>query len=572
MAGTPQANFNLIEAAIADYLPWTPTPSLAQLRWFLESVWRLEPEDAEEAVCDGKGDRGIDGLIVDPEAEEIVVFQSKHRESAGQQEGRAGLDKLLAVGALLSSPEAVRQVRDDPHTSPGLQMLIDRLKVAELLDDPDTSYTLKLVYICNASFGDDAMGVATNPGAATANLTCWTLDELAVVAQRTRSPGLIGGSHSLPVASEVIVDELVPGTRLAIGLVRATDLLDLPEIDTGTLFDLNVRLSAGNTKPNRALRRAIENEAEHPLFPAFHNGLVLLTDTFQVKGRAIVLEGVAVVNGCQSIDTLYKNSALLTDELRLPVKIVEVSGHPALADQITYRSNNQNGINERDLRGTHRAQLELKRTVREQFPEYSYLARRGEVPEAGTEGIDNSRIAQLLMAIRNERPWDGVRRNVLFGDQYSTVFSHGVSAAHVVLMHLIDKAVREAATGMDSMLRSAYAAASLTACYLVGQMLRLSENGAALLDDPRELLQTRHDDVLAALVGIAGDAIEELNHYTRQAIAQAEDEDRYFDPKVAFKNRTHIEGAARDLRAYVRAAQRKDPDYPLSLPSPHSEG
>jgi hypothetical protein len=95
----------------------------------------------------------------------------------------------------------------------------------------------------------------------------------------------------------VLTAPLVDTAQMALALVPATELVRLPGIENLTLFDLNVRLGLGNTKINRELRQTITTGGEHALFPAYHNGLTLLTDGLRVTDDGLELDGLAVVNG-----------------------------------------------------------------------------------------------------------------------------------------------------------------------------------------------------------------------------------------------------------------------------------
>ncbi len=58
------ADFELLEKEFGPYLVGSRTGSTAMLAWFLEHVWRIEPEEAEDALCDGSNDKGIDAIVV----------------------------------------------------------------------------------------------------------------------------------------------------------------------------------------------------------------------------------------------------------------------------------------------------------------------------------------------------------------------------------------------------------------------------------------------------------------------------------------------------------------------------
>ena len=166
--------------------------------------------------------------------------------------------------------------------------------------------------------------------------------------------GLLDEDITFHPVGNVVTTDLADDARMALALVPAAELVRLPGIENLTVFDLNVRLGLGNTKINRELRGTIQRPDEHQSFPAYHNGLTLLTDRLGVDDEGLSLEGVGVVNGCQSLLSLWRERGSITPQLNLMVKVVETGGRAALADRITYRSNNQNPVNTRDLRANDR--------------------------------------------------------------------------------------------------------------------------------------------------------------------------------------------------------------------------
>ncbi|MFN8388642.1 MAG: hypothetical protein U0X92_19785, partial [Anaerolineales bacterium] len=69
--------YNRMRAEVAEHST-TRSDSSAFLFWFLENFFRLDKQDAEDAICDQTNDKGIDGIYVDDEDEIIFLFQSKY--------------------------------------------------------------------------------------------------------------------------------------------------------------------------------------------------------------------------------------------------------------------------------------------------------------------------------------------------------------------------------------------------------------------------------------------------------------------------------------------------------------
>jgi AIPR protein len=92
-----------------------------------------------------------------------------------------------------------------------------------------------------------------------------------------------------------------------------------------------VRGSLGRTKVNKEIAKSIENKDEHKEFLLFHNGLTLLCKQMSYQNDKVEVSGYSVVNGCQSLTSLYENRSKVTDDLRLMARIIELPPGNALA-------------------------------------------------------------------------------------------------------------------------------------------------------------------------------------------------------------------------------------------------
>src|SRR5262245_55531058 len=72
--------FSVLESFVAPFGAKGRTNSAAFLIWFLQTVYRLDDVEAEDAVCDQQHDEGFDAIVVSDQRREIVVFQAKRRE------------------------------------------------------------------------------------------------------------------------------------------------------------------------------------------------------------------------------------------------------------------------------------------------------------------------------------------------------------------------------------------------------------------------------------------------------------------------------------------------------------
>jgi hypothetical protein len=558
------SDFELLDEQFAVHHVGNRTESTAMLAWFLENVWREDPDDVETALCDGGNDKGIDAIVVDADGREITVFQSKRRRNENRTQGDRDLKEFRGVAPYFRGPDGIDDLLNAAPNDE-LQLLVDRLALKELLAEEDP-WSVKFVFVTNAELdaaGDSYLNASRDE---VPPLEVWHREPLAAVARRTERPGLVPGEHTLAPRSQVVTHALEGDVSMAVALVPANELVRLPGIDDLSLFALNVRLGLGRTKINRELADTIRDEqSDHGLFPAYHNGITVLTEKLEVDGEGLLhLTGVSVVNGCQSLLALHGNRASLTPELAVLVKAVQLGDSMSLADTITYRSNNQNQVNIRDQRANDAIQRDLQKQVRDHYGDRLFYAiRRGEQPPAQREVLENQDAAQLIMALWRAEPWGAVRKLKLFDEEYRRIFGKDIDAHKLLLAHRINEIVDARRDQLVPSLSASFASVRFTIVHLLGQVVRESEHGAELLDNPGRWLPERLDEVVAALEGLADHVVTEVNNYVndRDEARKTDASAPVFDPKIAFKNQTSIRAVEHQVMALTKALARRIPDF-----------
>lgn len=538
---------DLLDKGIEASLNGSRTKSAAMLAWFLQNVWRLDPEDVDSAICDGGGDKGIDALVVDDDLSEISIFQGKHRvDPVKSTQGDSDLKNLVGAAAWFEGPDSVESLLNSKPNAE-LKKLLTRQRVVEKL--AAGGYTVRLVFVTNASLDASGSDYILARKGQLPTLEVWERSSLIEAAHRTQRAELRAESVSLKTGGSHIATKLTDGEQLVVGIVAASELVKLPGIGDRTLFSRNVRLFAGRTRINKELRSTVRELDEHRLFPAYHNGLTLLTSSVSVEDDRIDLDGVGVVNGCQSLITLHENSDSLTDELKLLVKVVE-TGRDEVADLITYRSNNQNAVTLRDQRSSDPVMRDLQASVRENFGDHFALQTRVGEQLSAAHVLENSLAAQLLLAGYLREPWSAVRKVRLFDQDFRRIFNRTVTAHRLYLLHLVNAAVLGRREDLRPDLRASFASVRFTLVYLTTEVLRLSAAGMELLDTPERWLRGEEDKVVEALDHIAREVVDSVNYHVKDELTRDEE----YDPKVAFKSRVGVSRLENDV---VRDARRQ---------------
>jgi hypothetical protein len=300
----------------------------------------------------------------------------------------------------------------------------------------------------------------------------------------------------------------------------------------------------------------LNDATEHPTFLAFHNGLTIVCKELERAGESredVSITGFSMVNGCQSAVLLYENEAAITDDLMIPVRLVKVGDSVRLADDITYRSNNQNSINLKDLRANDPTQVALRAEFKDLYGnKIEYVIKRGEAPEA-ENALPNDLAAQILLALYNQEPWLSHRKFDLFDQRYKEVFHPRIKAPHIYLAYLIYEQVVSRQGDIENQLIAGYGLTSFVLVYLAGLLLREAEEGKDLLDDPQPHLITHEELVRQRIDLLLGDLLVDFNFYVREKIEQ----DGYFDYKTSFKSQRAVSELATDVvRSYMKAIAR----------------
>lgn len=528
------------------------------LLWFLRNVVGLDDLDAYEFVTDGDDDGGIDALYLeessgDDDYETLVVYQSKYTEGATSV-GPNSLTALVAAASHFKSHASLSEFLQG-RVEEQLRDLIAKFWLVSKLHEgryDDGRLRVRLVFVTTGLLNAAAkrLVAAQNNEHGPGYVTSYDLSRLGPIAIAITTQEIPDETVRIPVKrTERVVFGTSPN-RIVIAAVRATDIVQWPGIDDRTLFELNVRRELRPNRVRAQLDAAITRTHDHKDFLAYHNGLTVVCDSVELAPRRITLRRPSVVNGTQSVVAFARAAAndRLTDELRVFVKVVETRSRPALAQQVSRRSNTQNPVNPRNLVANTGRQRRLVTEFGEQFPNYHYETKPDATlaAPAGVRVIQNDDAAQLLCAVYNAMPWLAVKRNSLFeSDNHSMIFSENIGPAHIVLVNAVGVIVDQYRARFPDAYRRSWRLTRLVAVYLVGQILRAAGDAspARVLTDPEWAVSDdqRLRELLEPVVRVAAATLK----MRRDA---ADRDDRFDDFKVDFKR----ESALQDLRDRAR--------------------
>ncbi len=557
----PSEEFEALEKTVDQYAAHGRNSSSALLVWFLEHVKRLDLDEAIDCVCDGRGDKGIDGIFVDDILEEVVLLQAKYRAGSTTTQGDSDLQKLVGAAAWFSS---AAKISDLLAAGPNAELvgLIEREELSKRIDE---GYSVRCVFVTNTSFDSSGSDYLSAHASGTPPLEGWGLAELDRYVKYMERQLYVDEEVVFTFPESAHFQVALDGLTTVFGAISAEQVAALPGIEDRTLFAQNVRLNLGRTRVNKDITRTLADPAEHAKFLTFHNGLTILCRELEFgtgKDRDTVrIANFSVVNGCQSVVSFHDGLKHLTSELLVPVRLVKVGGEDQVADDITYRSNNQNPINLKDLRANDATQVALQAQFRDLFGGVvGYEIKRGEV-SAATTIIANDLAGQILLALYNEEPWMAHRKFDLFDKRYKDVFHPRIGAVEIYLGYLIWEEVRKHRDKIENQLMAYYGLTAFVLVYLVGVLLRESGPGRDVLDDPAQYVLPADADLRSAVSRLVQDLLVDFNGYARERA----EEDGYFDYKTLFKSQRAVSALTEDVKRHYQRAVIRTPGMAFAV-------
>ena len=542
-----------VQKLVRPYLGAPRTESRAFLAWFLENVYRLESTGAADCICDGPDDKGVDGIYVEEEDNRIDILQAKISQSDTKTVGDTTLKDLVGTLAQFKSKSTTEALQESTGNSELRNVLVEN-NVAELIGQ---GWTVKGVLVTNSPMDSNALNYLS-----TTSATNLAIYDREAIRRAYISPDHIepkAGPTSFDVFGYEVSEFNVEGAKVIVAPLSGTQLVELEGIESGELFDHNVRRSLGRTKINRDIERSVRDPNEHRHFMLYHNGLTVIADKVDTSIKdKITISNYIVVNGCQSLTVLWHNRPHVSDDLRVLGRLIELDRNSPLLDKITHNSNNQNGIKPRDFQSNSSIQLRLRTEFQNKYKhKIGYRISRGEDPQA-EEIIDNEIAARVLLAFDLVQPWNCHQTFRLFDELHSDIFARpSVNATHIVsrvdALAVVDQEIER----LEHELVRKYALTKYFLLYLMAQALRTDEIGKQFINRPGALLgdpisaEKRHYLQLA-LSQVLRDLMIDLNHEIKDR-----EEEEYFDYKRMLKSRSEVRSLGRAvLASYEKVVQR----------------
>lgn len=511
--------------------------SAAFLVWFLENVYRLDETEARDAVCDNTNDKGIDGIYVDHNNEEVHFFQAKIRQKENGAVGDVGPKNLMGSVHQFDTATNINAIVAS-NADAELKRVIARTQLADMVT---AGYKPVGVYVSNELHNDDSSSYESiTPGIRVFEREAIALRVIDIDSNEGKKGSFtFDTSYVEPMRMQVLGG--TSKTSMYVFPARAMQLVHMDGIADGSLFKENVRYTLGNTAVNKSIRRSIAEKASHPNFALFHNGIILLcAEADDSTAGELTVKNYSVVNGAQSLTSFYTDKSKLTDDLRVLVRVIEVQDE-ALSRTITENSNNQNAIKPRDLRSNHAIMLRLQNETKNEFgPKFFFEIKRGEASPPGSIVVTNDEIGRALLAFDLREPWSAHQIYKVFDEKYAQIFGRPeVNASRVVFMHRVLGVVDDALPKLKNRPMASYTLTRYFLLYVLSSILRLSD-ASPYVANPALLDEVGMTSFLLQCAEVMKTVVVDLNYESNSAD---------FDYKTILKSPTQSTALGKSMLA-----------------------
>jgi len=451
------------------------------LAWYLRNGYNRTPVQARDDITDGPDDKEIDAVIVDDDQHQVIIIQGKFYGTSSVDHGP--LHEVLASWHYIRNLPALEE-----NANAKLKMKLN--DVGEVLRDDGYEVVFELVTtgVLTASAQDDlavfqnAIDESEHPPG-----FLMLVDE-AIIKARCPDKKLPSLTHSFTLEPGKYLWLDLAQFKTVLAAVKLSDCLKLPGIRDGTLFRKNVRQSLGLTnKVNKSLRQTLTGENPQYFF-LYHNGITALCERLQFdpETRRLTLEGLSVVNGCQSLNTIWAcaEKVKAAPNAYVLFRFYEIP-QDEMTDKISRNTNNQSAVKPRDLRATDQRVEKLKMAYEGMYCNGYFITKRGEPRPADkdeAQTLDIVQVAKSLMAWHGQRPNIAFNENKLFDKYFGLLFRQDYPPADLLALRqwfqAIDRRWREANLGLNEDLEARPSYSKLHVLFAIETCFAVASNQA----------------------------------------------------------------------------------------------
>lgn len=512
--------------------------------WYVRRVLLQSPQATKICVVDGANDKKIDALVIDDENRNILIIQGKFFETGNIDSGP--LQEILAAWVRIQDLHSLQTDGNDK-----LKERIEALRQA-LEDEYDITFELlttgKLTTAAESDLKvfSERLEESKDFNATIALVNSEVIETRLIDAESKVLPAI---SHTIKLSSDKVMTFDIKGTRSVIAALPLSECLKLPGITDQRLFRKNVRQTLGWNTINKKIKQSIKSDRPQDFFFS-HNGITAICKEFKLNPENSSLQCIDlnVVNGCQSLTTIYKCSEDVRrvdkDSSFILFRFYEIP-QKDLADKISINTNSQTAVKPRDLKSNDRIILSLKRAYETMYPDGLFINQRGmEIPgdKDKSKVVDLADFAKTVMAWQCQRPNISYNEKKLFDELYKNVFKPDYNPVSILTLKKWDTLIMEnwEKLPLDDILKATKSYVRFHILYSISSLIAYANNQGDKVPFPSATLKI----VEQSGKEILPFASTCLNQALKSANQQAQIAERIFSPQNWLKKNDSVNSEA----------------------------
>lgn len=518
--------------------------------WYLRNIHNLDTFETKDCITDGAGDKQIDAVYIDNQSCTIYIIQGKFY--GGDTVDAEPLREVLSSWI---------QIQDLAHLQEGANHNL-QVKISEMATALEDDYEVCFELITTSDLTDSAkrdleifQKKLSDNETLSANLVVVDNETLRFKYNEALNRNRPYINHELNLEEGKYMELMIDGTKAVVAALPLKDCVKIPGIKDGSLFRKNVRQSLGSSnKVNKGIARTIKNNAGDFFF--LHNGITAICSQMSVHNRILSVKELNVVNGCQSLSTIFSCSELAkkADNAYILFRFYEISDAER-ADSISTSTNSQSAVKARDLRSNDKAVLAMKKAYEQFYPDGYFVTKRGEKVDSvkyNTAHVVNlTDLGKQLIAWHSQRPNLSYGETKIFDKYFDQLFRReyapeNIQALNVLFSTLYAKWDKDNPMGLNETLLAMKSYAPYHQLYAISVIFcEINKMNDSVPSPAVVLKKLNAGGLLDTVVETAGSC---LNMALETASSETTDSGKMFVPQNWIKSKTSL----KDLRTAIK--------------------
>ena len=387
----------------------------------MRNIHNLDPIEARDCITDGAGDKQIDAVYIDDQAQVVYIVQGKFYSQTSVN--AEPLREVLSSWVQIKNLDALQEAANNRL----------KRKILDISDALKDDYEVIFELITTSSLSDDAEKdleaynnqLSSDPSIS-ASIALVDADGLKFRYDEALNRARPYINYDFTVEPGKFMELNIGGTKAVIAAIPLKECIKIPGVKDGSLFRRNVRQSLGNSnKVNKGIAKTIRNDSKDFFF--YHNGITAICSKLHAAGDTISTRELNVVNGCQSLSTIYNCSEAVkkADNAYVLFRFYEIKDTET-ADKISISTNSQSAVKARDLRSNDKNVLMMKKAYEQKYPDGYFITKRGENVNTAKYNTDHvlnlTDLGKALCAWHSQRPILSYSETRIFDKNFSQLF------------------------------------------------------------------------------------------------------------------------------------------------------